>query len=369
MQVITPNLIQDKKVLLRLDFDIPLEGGRIMDDFRLKAVLPTLKLCLENAQKVIIMGHLGRPNGKEVPGLCVAPIYDWLKGQGFSDELENGKLKLLENLRFEKGEVECSLEYANKLAQLGNFYINEAFAAYHPASSTTVLPTLLSYAAGLRFAQEVEVLTEVRENPKRPLVVVIGGAKVEDKLPAVLEMAKRADWVLVGGKIVAELSTSSSGHEKPLARTNRSLEVGFAPNSDENPNFAGRSTVPHFSIAPDFAGLPPNVLLGKLNKTGADIIDETVLEWEKIIRGAKTLIWNGPLGKVEDPENDKSRKIAQTILNCQVFSVVGGGDTVGYLGKIGLLEEFEKKGFVSTGGGAMLKFLVEGTLPSIEALK
>jgi len=210
MQVVSREFIAGKKVLLRLDLDVPIENGKVDEDFRLKAALPTLRLCLEHASEVIAMGHIGRPKGKKVEELSVAPIYDWLEKQGLSSHLMSGKLKLLENLRFEEGENKCDPEYAKELAGLGEVYINEAFAAHHPAASTTILPTLLPAFAGLHFAREVEKLTKVRQAPRPGLVAIIGGVKAEDKLPAVLALSKIADYVLVGGKIVEELATRGS---------------------------------------------------------------------------------------------------------------------------------------------------------------
>lgn len=335
MKIVTAQLISGKKVLLRLDLDVVLgkdTGGRLQvtDDFRLKAGLPTLKLCLENAQQVIVMGHIGRPEGKEVPDLSVAPIYQWLIDQNLRSHLESGKLKLLENLRFEEEEDRADENYAKQLAELGDFFVNEAFAAHHRAASTTVLPTLLPHAAGLQFAKEVEVLTKVRENPQKPLVAIIGGVKLEDKLPAVEALSKIADAVLVGGKISKEIKDHQAH----------------------------------------------NVMAGKLNNEGIDLAPETVESWKNIIKGAKMIVWNGPMGRINNEEltmkNLGSAKgtcdVAQMILQSDAEVIVGGGDTVGFLEKVGLLEQFENKGFISTGGGAMLEFLVRGTLPTIEAL-
>ena len=331
MQVITPDLILGKKVLLRFDIDVPIENGQIVDDFRLKAGLPTLKLCLENASQVILLGHIGRPSG-ENPKLSVAPIYKWLmENNDLYSHLTSGKLKLLENLRFEEGESfdstqdlrDENVNFAHELAKLGDYYINEAFATYHPAASTTILPTLLPHSAGLNFAKEVEVLTKVRNNPGKPLVAILGGAKVEDKLPVIKAMSGVADYILVGGKLVSEI---------------RSQNIK----------------------------LPENVQIADLNEDGFDITPESIGRWQEHILKAKTIVWNGPLGKVEDEKNDQSRKIAQLILQSGAESIIGGGDTISAINKWGMLDKFS---FVSTGGGAMLKLLTDGTLPTIEVLK
>lgn len=321
MQVISPNLISGKKVLLRLDIDVPLDKGRIADDFRLQAGLPTLKLCLEHAKEVVVMGHLGRPGGKEVPELSIAPIYDW-----YSSRTECGKLSILENLRFEAGEEAGDLFFAKELASLGEVFINEAFASYHPAASTTVLPTLLPHAAGLQFAQEVEILTRVKENPNRPLIAIVGGLKVDDKLPAVRALSKIADVVLVGGKLAGELK------KKP----------GLIKELGEG------------------------VVLGELNKEGSDLTSQTIEVWKQILmHHSAEIIWNGPVGQVEDPKNDQSKYLAEAVISSGVKTIIGGGDTVGFLQKLGLIDKFS---FVSTGGGAMLEFLIKGTLPTIQVL-
>ncbi|MBI4036843.1 phosphoglycerate kinase [Candidatus Daviesbacteria bacterium] len=363
MQVVTSDFIQDKKVLLRLDIDVPVKDGKVLEDFRLEAAFPTLKLCLDYAQQVIIMGHLGRPEGED-PELSVAPIYDWLEEHGLSSHIGSGKLKLLENLRFENGESfdtaqdkDEVLQYARQLAVLGDVFVNEAFAAHHPAASTTVLPTLLPHAAGLRFVQEVETLKKVRDNPKRPLVAIIGGVKVEDKLPAVEALSKTFDHVLVGGKIVEEMGGSSGSCRSSIPSSILSLD--FARD-------AGEATGALLRVTPPIQNPSGNILLGDLNEEWTDLNTESLASWREIIEKAGMIVWNGPVGKIEDEKNDATKKLAQMIMSSQAQTLVGGGDTVGYLEKLGLLGKFS---FVSTGGGAMLEYLIKGTLPTIESLE
>lgn len=338
MQVVAADAVKGKKVLLRLDIDVPIKDGRVVEDFRLKAGIPTLKLCLENAESVIIMGHIGRPSSvktsegkpegpdeKSLRELTVAPIYDWYEENGFEEDLKSQKLRLLENLRFEEGEEKMDSEYAKELAVLGDIFVNEAFASYHESASTKVLPEIMPHVAGLRFAQEVDKLTRVLENPGRPLVVIIGGAKIEDKLPLTKIMADLADHVLVGGKLIAEIE------KEPALK--------------------------------DVLG--SKVIVGKLTEDGKDITDDTVEEWKRMIHLANMVVWNGPLGIVEEGF-ENSKKIAQMVIDAGCESIVGGGDTVAALDKWGMLGKFN---FVSTGGGAMLKFLTDKTLPTIEVLQ
>lgn len=322
MQIVNPTLIVGKKVLLRYDIDVQTADGKVTEDFKLKSGLHTLNLCLQNAEEVTLMGHVGRPQGKFVPKLSVEPIRLWFTAKGFV----NSKLKILENLRFDPREEACDSDFAKELARMGDIYINEGFASYRPAVSTTVLPTLLPHYAGFNFAKEVEVLLGVRNNPKKPFVAVMGGAKVADKMPVIAVLARRADAVLVGGKLVAEI------REQNLS-------------------------------------LPENVMVGKLNKDGFDIAPETVEAWSSLISKAAQIIWNGPLGKFEDSKNDATKKVAEMILDSGAEIVIGGGDSVAALSQYDLLQKAENVAFVSVGGGAMLKLLADGILPTIEALQ
>lgn len=323
MQVVTADLIKDKIVLLRYDIDVEFKDGRVSESFRLKKGLQTLDLCLENASKVIMMGHIGRPQGEE-PQLSVEPIYYWLMNfDHYAKALESKKLRLLENLRFEEEEDRADLTYAKELASFGNFFVNEAFAAYHKAASTTVLPSLLPHAAGLNFNKEVEKLTQIRKDPQKPLVALVGGAKVEGKYRAVVELSKIADSVLVGGLLAQNIRE-------------RDLEV------------------------------PENVILAHLSESGLDISTSSIEAFTEVLKKAKEIIWGGPMGKYEVLEGNHADKLlAQVIVDSGAESVIGGGDTVAALDKLGLLDKFS---FVSSGGGAMLEFLSEGTLATIEAL-
>lgn len=343
MKEITAEFIRDKTVLLRYDLDVPIKEGKVTEDFRLKAGLKTLKMCLEHGKQVIMIGHIGRPVGEDSK-FSVEPIYNWLLTNNLRSHLESGKLKLLENLRFEAGEDGCDLEYAKEILKLVEYagqddghlvYINEAFAAHHKAASTTVLPTLLPHAAGLNFIKEVTELTKLREQPKRPFVVIIGGIKVEDKLEVIQAMSKTADYILVGGKLIWEIK-----------------QLGIE--------------------------LKDNVLVGNLNEAGTDIDNDTITSWKEKITQAKNIFWNGPVGKIEVESMkyevgnmgsaEGTYQLAKLILDSEAEVVIGGGDTGGFLGRIDLLDEFIKKGFVSTGGGASGKFLTDGSLPTIEAL-
>lgn len=350
MQVVNEALISHKKVLLRYDIDVALRFSQgkpiIVEEFKLKAGLETLKLCIQNASKVIIVGHLGRPF--KTAGLSAKPIAAWFEKELgikvlFASTLQEAQnstsqVVLLENIRFFHGEIPgaeyhatcvsktCDIDFAKQLAELGDFYVNEAFSSYNQAASTTIVPTLLPHAAGIHFIKEVETLLKVRNNPKKPLIVIMGGAKVADKMPVIQVMAQIADAVLVGGKIAYEISKNS-------------ITVGR------------------------------NVMVGKLSEKGTDIATETTASWKNLIMHAQMIVWNGPLGKFEDAENNQTEKVIQMVLETSAEIIIGGGDSVAALDQYGLLKKAESKSFVSVGGGAMLKLLSDGTLPTIEALK
>ncbi len=328
MKIVTAQDIQDKRVFIRLDLDVPIKDGVILDDFRLRAAVPTLNLCLQHAKQIVLAGHIGRPDGVEVPSLSVGPIYEWLEHHLGPEYMSGDHLQLLENLRFDKGESfdtateEEVLNQAKQLASLADIYVNEAFASHHKSASTTVLPTLLPHFAGLRFAKEVQMLTMIRSNPLKPFISIVGGIKLEDKLPAVMVLAKVSDAVLVGGKIADQIK---------------------------------QSTQP----------IPENIHPAELTPDGFDITPQTIDKWESLINNSRMILWNGPMGKVEDPKNDQTKRLAELIIKSSAQTIVGGGDSISALEKWGMIDKFN---FVSTGGGAMLKFIESGTLDTIKAL-
>lgn len=317
---------QGQKVLVRCDLDVPLQQAEnrllVADDTRLRGCLPTIQFLLSHNASVILLGHLGRPEGKVVEELRMEPVR-----QRLAALLRTDNFTLLENLRFDPGEEANDLEFTRKLASLGNFYVNEAFAASHrPHASIVGLPKLLPHAAGLHFVQEVEGLSKAVENPSRPLVFVIGGAKPETKLPMVEEFAKKADWVLVGGKLIQ--------------------------NSE-------------FKVQND--NLKSKIIWGSLISSGLDINQESIEKFKEIIKNARTIVLNGTMGKYEERGAEKgTQQIFEAAANSSAFKIVGGGDTIAALTRFGLIGKMD---YVSTAGGAMLEYLADGTLPGIEALR
>lgn len=305
------------RVLVRADLDVPIENGKILDTFRLDCLLPTLRLLQEKQAKIIICGHLGRPDGKYVEELSTKHLKSY-----FDEKLGEGNYEILENLRFNPDEEENSEEFSQELANYADIYVNESFANSHRehASIVGVARILPSYA-GLRLFEEVEVLSKVLKKADRPLVAIIGGAKIETKKPVIQKFLEISDKVLVGGRLGLDW----------------------------------KEQIPQNLLLPvDYAG------------EDKDIGPETIKLFSEEISKAKAIVWAGPLGMFEEEAfGNGTREIGNDIVNSQAFSVVGGGDTVSALQKFGILEKFN---FVSTGGGAMLEFLVKGNLPGLEAL-
>lgn len=334
-----------KTVFLRLDLDVPLsQDGEIRDTSRLKAGLSTLDYLLKNKAKVIIGGHLGRPK-KDDTTLSLISVAKWFAANTRlpffslkSEDIENFKgwrinnqLFLLENLRFYEGEEKNDPEFAKKLSLLAQIYVNDAFAVCHRNNaSISMLPEYLPHFAGLRLQKEIKELSGILNNPKRPLVVIIGGAKIETKLPLVEKMHGFADYVLVGGEIAQQTRILLKlQHEK----------------------IKGRKSV---------------LLVADSNINGTDITLESMENFLQIVDLGKTIIWNGPMGKIEEKDSQKGTlELAGGIVKSKAFSIVGGGETVEFLDQINFLSKFS---FVSTGGGAMLSFLSGEKLPGIEAL-
>jgi phosphoglycerate kinase len=339
--------VKNKTVFLRADLDVPVIGREIEDDTRLVSIIPTIEYLLEQNAKIVLAGHLGRPEGVD-KSLSLKPVADWF-GERFSiSNLQSSKRRgfdgwevgpnifLLENLRFNEGEEKNDPGFSKKLAGLADIYVNDAFAMCHRNHASIVGVThFLPHFAGLHLAKEVEVLSGVLKNPKRPLVVIIGGAKIETKLPLVEKMHHIADYVLVGGKIVEETKILIKvQHEKIVGQKAALLVADTAAN-------------------------------------GSDITPTDAENFLQIINLAKTIVWNGSMGiiggKSEHLESEEgSKKIAKGILQTNAYSVVGGGDTVEFINKLRILDKFS---FASTGGGAMLSLLSGEKLPGIEALK
>jgi len=333
-----------KKVLVRCDFNVPLdERGNILDDYRIQKTIPTIEYLIKEGAKVILMSHLGRPEGKVIESLRLTPIQDKLMEyldlsitkandcigkeiEKWVGKMQPGEILLLENLRFHKEEEENEENFARELSKLGDIFINDAFGASHRNHASIIgIPKYLPSGAGFLLEKEIKVLSDLMKNPKKPLIAIIGGKKVEEKTGLINKISEIADFILISGLIKEEIE------EKRISLKN------------------------------------PQKIIGPIDEIDhRDIGPKTVENFKEKIRLAKTVFWNGPLGKIETERFQKgTREITSAIIESQAFSVVGGGETVEFINKIGLTEKFNH---LSTGGGAMLEFLAGEKLPGLVAL-
>jgi len=375
---------EDKKVLVRVDFNVPLdEGGNILDDFRISSAVPTIKHLQKIGAKVILMSHLGKPKGNKSSKYSLRKVAPILKEELKSkvtflsdcvgkevkeeiDAMKPGNVILLENLRFHKGEEENNPIFVKKLASLADFYINNAFSASHREHASIVgLPTLLPRFGGLLLEKEINSLSKVKTDPKRPLVVLIGGKKPA-KIERLKEFLQMADFVLVNGFLSEYILTA----KRVLIRegfVNEEME-GFLKTIDlADPKLHLPKDV-IFSLRDDWTYKRIGGLATTRREEGVfDIGPETIEIYSNIIKKAKTIFWAGPMGTFEiDRFKRGTKEIGDKITrNHTAFKVAGGGDTISAIKKFGLLDRFNH---VSTGGSAMLKFLSGEELPGIEVL-
>jgi phosphoglycerate kinase len=330
-----------KRVLLRADLNVPIEDGRVADDTRIRASLPTLELLRErHAAEVFVCSHLGRPKGRD-PELSMKPVEARLR-----ELLSDGeRIVVLENTRFDPREQENDREYARELAAGRDLYVNDAFGSAHRAhASTEGVAHMLPAYAGLLLERELRELSKLLEEPEHPFVVVVGGAKVKDKIGVLRRLAELADAVLVGGKMAEEIRESPIDVEVQLPR-DAIAAAAFEPDAETR-------TV-------SFDRMPEGWL-------GLDIGPATCNDFAKRIATAKTVFWNGPMGVFEWPRfAEGTNAIAEAIASSEAFSVVGGGDSVRAVMEAGLADRIS---WISTGGGASLEFLEGKQLPGVAAI-
>ena len=333
--------VSGKNVLVRADLNVPLEDGHVADDTRIRASLPTLRYLLDRgAARVVVCSHLGRPNGPD-PAYAIEPVAVRLR-----ELLPDDRLEVLENTRFDAGETKNDPETARRLAEGMDLFVNDAFGSAHRAhASTEGVARLLPAYAGLLLEQELEMLGRLLGEVERPFVLVAGGAKVEDKLGVLVNLGRRADAVLVGGKMAEELRD-----ENPL------------PYDAELPS----DVVAAAAFEPDaetrvvaYGELPEGWL-------GLDIGPKTADRFAETIRSARTVFWNGPMGVFEWPRFAEGTKIvAEAVAAADAYSVVGGGDSVRAIQELGLADRVS---WISTGGGAALELLEGKELPGVAAI-
>lgn len=358
--------VAGKKVLVRTDFNVPLQDGEITDDLRIRAALPTLRWLLDHGAEVTAMSHLGRPKGEPNPEFDVAPVRERL------DELLPG-IRLLDNLRFDPGEKGNDPAFVAKLIDGQDMYVNDAFGAAHRAHASIVGPPQhLPSAAGRLLAKEIEILMGVRDESRRPFVAIMGGSKVSDKVAVIDALSERVDSLLIGGGM-AFTFFAAMGH--PVG--NSLLEESMVDYCREL--LASDKPI---VLPSDITALGPGGELfnpeagGEVRQVGqsvpegwmgVDIGPGTAAEFSDIIAEAQTILWNGPLGVFEDPRFEAGTKhVAHAVSESRGFSVVGGGDSAAAASQFGLAEEMDH---ISTGGGASLELLEKGDLPGLAALR
>lgn len=332
---VDPNI----RVVLRMDTDLPIEDGQILDNSRLIKTLPTIRLLLKKNCKVVIVGHRGRPEGKNVAGLSLKQVYlelmdllenegqnmiesifveDWLDQERVKGALEVNQIVFLENLRFYPGEESGDPSFLKGLVDLCSVFVNDAFAVAHRKSASVMLHKIMPTFYGTSFIEEAEKIVKLLDSEK-PLTVVLGGAK-KDKLDYLYDLTELADYVLIGGKL-------------PKVVENQRTES-------------------------------PKVVWAKLREDGLDLSDEDIEKFSEIINCSKTIIWAGAMGYYESAESQRgTNEIARVISEANAYKVIAGGDTTASVKNLGLGEKID---FVCSGGGVMLEFLAKGTLPAWE---
>jgi phosphoglycerate kinase len=378
-----------KRVLVRVDFNVPLEGGRVADDTRIRAALPTIALLRKRGAALILVSHLGRPKGKVDPALSMRPVGERLaeligaevkqapavvgdEVETMAGELGPGEVMLLENARYEAGETENDPALAEGLAKLADVYVNDAFGAAHRAhASTAGVAALLPGYAGLLLEREVGELTRVVETPRRPLVVVLGGAKVTDKVGVIDRFLEVADEILIGGAMCFSFFRALG-----IATGNSLVE-------EEGVTLAAEALERAKSSDCELR-LPVDLVLGEAFDAdtevresdgvevpdgwmGLDIGPRSSVGYAERIAAAGTVLWNGPMGAFElAPFAAGTRAVAEAVAEAPGTTVIGGGDSVAALQQFGLADKVD---WLSTGGGASLELLEGKKLPGVEALR
>ncbi len=381
--------VKGKRVLLRVDFNVPLSEKRVVDDTRIRAALPTITDLLERGARLILASHLGRPRGEVRPELRLDPVairLSELLGQPVRKldrvigpevqqavkSLADGEVILLENLRFEKGEEANDPDFARQLAQTADLLVNDAFGTAHRAhASTAGVAAYIPAAAGLLMLKEIETLTRCLEDPARPLAAILGGAKVSDKLGVIRRFLKLADTLLLGG---AMANTFLAALDYPLGES--LYEEGLVDDAldilEESETGSCCLQLPVDLVTT--RELKPQspfktVPVGEVDEgwKAVDIGPETAALFGEIAVEAGTILWNGPLGVFETaPFHRGTETVARAVAGSRAFSIAGGGDIVAALESFGLAGQID---FISTGGGATLKFWEGETLPGIAALR
>lgn len=377
---------ENRRVLIRVDFNVPLKNGRVVDDSRIRAALPTLKFVASRGGKLVLMSHLGRPKGKPDPTQSLAPVAEHLQGLWhhkvhFIDDciglkvveatqrLESGEILVLENLRFHQGETEDSQQFAVELAKNGDVYVNDAFGAAHRAHASVhaIAYVFDEKAIGLLMNREITNLSRLLHDPEHPFVTILGGAKVKDKLPVIRNLIGKVDTILLGGAMCYTFMRALD-HDtgRSPVEMDQVAEVKAIMQEAKGKGVSIEFPEDHrvSQSLEDFSNMF-DVITGKSfrNGFGVDIGRKTLARYTQKIKKARTVFWNGPMGIYEkDPCAKGTQGIAHAVADCSGFTGVGGGDSLAVLAGENLLD---KVTHASTGGGASLEFIAGVELPGL----
>lgn len=392
-KVVTDLDVKSKKVLVRVDFNVPMsktEIGKILDNKRIVAAIPTIKYLIENKAKVILLSHLGRPKGEAKKEFSLEPIskelsnlikkeVKFIKSSIVVDEnvkkeiknLKDGQIALLENTRFRKEETKNIDEFSKELASLGELYVNDAFGTSHRAHCSNVgICKYLPSALGFLVEKEVDIMSNALANPKRPFVAILGGAKVSDKIMVIENLIKKVDSILIGGAMAFTfLKAQGKNIGKSLVEEDKlDISLKILENAKKNnvKIILPIDVVVSKEFSNDSKFFTVDVDKMKDDYIGLDIGNKTVELFSKEIKNANTVVWNGPMGVFEMSNFSKGTfEIAKALAETSATTIVGGGDSASAIEKSGYKDKITH---ISTGGGASLEFLEGKVLPAIEAI-
>ncbi|MCV4233638.1 phosphoglycerate kinase [Virgibacillus sp. LDC1] len=380
--------VSGKRVFVRVDFNVPLEDGKITDDTRIRETLPTIKYLVEQGAKVILASHMGRPKGEVVESLRLTPASQRLSEllgkpvakadeavgeavKALVEKLQNGDVLVLENVRFYAGEEKNDPELAKQFAELADLFVNDAFGAAHRAhASTEGIAHHLPAVSGLLMEKELSVLGKALSNPDRPFTAIIGGSKVKDKIDVIDNLLTLADNVIIGGGL-AYTFFKAQGHEigqSLLDKEKLDVALGFIEKAKElGKNFY----LPEDIVVTDEFSADANTKIVDIDGIpadweGVDIGPKTRAKYAEVIKNSKLVVWNGPMGVFEiAPFSNGTREVAQACADTEAYTIIGGGDSAAAAEKFGLAD---KMNHISTGGGASLEFMEGKALPGVVAL-